>query len=256
MLLVDSSSFTSSSYLSASSSTSHCPSSYATSGTRAIPIELLALIFRYLSLNDLLRLLRCCSTLRRLTTQSASFNAVAWSAASLDLHLSRLNALGAATFCMRKRRPPYRFPHGSRHCQSCSTRLSQWEQGWCCHESDWKRKREALAAMSETFTAKQPTKIVRVHKQGVRRAQPADMECAGCDRSIERPLLPQPVRTPCCPTTAASACDDRPAVDTHTACACCPLARSTSAARCGWSRSCTAMSPRILSAKCSHCFPS
>ena len=51
------------------------------------PPPVLALICQHLQVPDLLRLLRCCSTLHRLIATDASFSSAAWSAARLRLRL-------------------------------------------------------------------------------------------------------------------------------------------------------------------------
>ena len=61
----------------------------APAGLLTTPSTLLASTCRFLQVVDLLRLLRSCSTLRRLNTTDASFYAVAWSAAHFHLELNK-----------------------------------------------------------------------------------------------------------------------------------------------------------------------
>ena len=112
---------------------------------------------------DLLRLLRCCSTLRRLTGESALFNAsVAWSAAPLELQLGRWVdfALPRSTCVDGDRIPLSMWQHALPVMQYT---VEQWERSMAGHQADWEIER--VAAMKAAVANEQPTTTVRVGEQ-------------------------------------------------------------------------------------------
>ena len=127
----------------------------------ALPPVLLALICHYLSLADLLRLLRCCCELRVLNASDASFSSAVWCSVVLHLRLDRLPHEWALPYdsCI--------------HDPSTDTRhipLSLWQQAVPVMEhtfprwgqSAWSKRNDVWQQGMTALTTKQPTTTIRV----------------------------------------------------------------------------------------------